>query len=689
MARDPRYDILFEPIKIGPKTAKNRFYQVPHCNGFGHAFPHADAAFRGMKAEGGWAVVCTEQCTIHPTSDAGPYPETRIWNDEDIAPLALFCDKVHEHGSLAGIELAHNGFALANLHSKEAAIGPTAHVPLYDHQPYMGRAMDLEDIKEFRRWQVEAAKRALKAGFDLVYVYCGHDIAVPQHFLSRMRNQRSDEYGGSLENRMRLLREMIEDTQEAVGDRAAVVVRFAVEENLGPMGITYDGEAPEVIGRLAELPDLWDVNVSNWDYDSNTSRFAPEGDQEKFVAFVKKLTTKPVVGVGRFTSPDVMVSQIERGVLDMIGAARPSIADPFLPKKIEEGRFEDIRECIGCNMCAASQMVQSPIRCTQNPTSGEEWRRGWHPEKIARKGSDSGVLVVGSGPAGLEAARALGARGYEVHLMEAESEVGGRALKESRLPGLAAWARVATYRTIQIGKMKNVEVHTGARLSAQKVLEYGAEVVVVATGAKWRKDGVALYNDFPIKGSEGPNVHTPDDVMAGKAIEGPVIVFDDDHFYMGGVVAEKLRRDGLSVILATPVGDISKWCYRTLDIHHIHHHLLDIGVELVMHKNLGEVREGEADLVCPFTGRRETRKVKSVVMVTSRQPQDALYNELKAAPEKLKRAGIKTLKPLGDCFAPATIQAAVFNGHKLARELDGGAVPVVSFKRERIALGNW
>ncbi len=689
MARDPRYDILFEPVRIGPKVAKNRFYQVPHCNGFGHAFPHADAAFRGMKAEGGWAVVCTEQCTIHPTSDAGPYPETRLWSDDDIAPLALFCDKVHEHGALAGIELAHNGIGLANLHSKEPAIGPSPHVPLYDHQPYMARAMDLDDIKAFRRWQAEAAKRALKAGFDIVYVYAAHDIAVPQHFLSRLRNHRSDEYGGSLKNRVRLLREMIEDTKAAVGDGAAVACRFAVEENMGPNGITYDGEGREAVAMLAELPDLWDVNVSNWDYDSNTARFAPEGAQEKFIAFVKKVTSKPVVGVGRYTSPDSMITAINSGIMDFIGAARPSIADPFLPRKIEEGRFDDIRECIGCNMCAASQMVQSPIRCTQNPTSGEEWRRGWHPERIAKKGSDAGVLVVGAGPAGLEAARALGQRGYDVHLVEAGNEIGGRALKESRLPGLATWSRVASYREIQIGKMKNVEVHTGSKLSAEEVLSYGAEIVVVATGAQWRKDGVALYNDFPIEGSEGANVFTPDDVMAGKKIEGPVLVFDDDHFYMGGVIAEKLRKDGHAVTLATPVGDISKWTYRTLDIHHIHHHLLEIGVELVVHKNLGAVRTAGADLVCPFTGRRETRKVKSVVMVTSRLPNDALYKELKADPARLMKAGIRTLKAIGDCFAPATIQAAVFSGHKFARELDAGPLPEVAFKRESIVLGNW
>jgi dimethylamine/trimethylamine dehydrogenase len=185
-----------------------------------------------------------------------------------------------------------------------------------------------------------------------------------------------------------------------VFDVCGVAFRFAVDELLGSDGIRSDTEGREIVEMLAELPDLWDVNVSDWANDSVTARFGEEGAQEPYVSFVKKLTTKPVVGVGRFTSADAMVAQIQRGVLDMIGAARPSIADPFLPNKIEQGRLEDIRECIGCNICVSGDFTRSPIRCTQNPTMGEECRRGWHPEPMNRKGDSDRVLVVGAGPAG-------------------------------------------------------------------------------------------------------------------------------------------------------------------------------------------------------------------------------------------------------------------------------------------------
>ncbi|MFN4204734.1 MAG: NADH:flavin oxidoreductase, partial [Tabrizicola sp.] len=168
---------------------------------------------------------------------------------------------------------------------------------------FQARAMDREDIRNYRRWHRAAALRAKKAGFDIVYVYAGHDLSLPMHFLQKRRNQRIDEYGGSLENRVRLFRELIEDAKDAVGDTCAVVVRFAVDEMMGEDGISSEGEAKDIVAMLAELPDLWDVNLSNWKYDSQTSRFAEEGYQEPFTAFVKKLTTKPVVGVGRYTSP--------------------------------------------------------------------------------------------------------------------------------------------------------------------------------------------------------------------------------------------------------------------------------------------------------------------------------------------------------------------------------------------------
>ena len=266
--------------------------------------------------------------------------------------------------------------------------------------------MDKTDIAAFRKWHVEAALRAKEAGFDIIYAYAGHDMTLLQHFLLARHNHRTDEYGGSFANRLRLFREVIEDTKEAVGQTCAVAVRLAVDELMGHDGLQHDGEARDIIEALAEEPDLWDVNLSGWSNDSQTARFSDEGFQEHYTGFVKSVTTKPVVGVGRYTSPDTMARVIKSGHLDLIGAARPSIADPFLPSKIEAGEIEAIRECIGCNICVMGDNTSVPMRCTQNPTLGEEWRRGWHPERIPALSHPDPYLIVGGGPAGLEAARA-------------------------------------------------------------------------------------------------------------------------------------------------------------------------------------------------------------------------------------------------------------------------------------------
>ncbi|MGH6885854.1 MAG: hypothetical protein ACREGK_07260, partial [Geminicoccales bacterium] len=339
MSRDPRYDILFEPVQIGPVTARNRFYQVPHCNGLGFRDPTAMAAMREVKAEGGWAVVCTEQTDIHHTSEITPFIELRLWDDRDMPMLARVAERVHGHGALAGIELAYAGMNGPNLYTREIPLAPS-HTPIitYSYDPVQARAMDKDDIADLRRWYVNAALRAKRMEYDIICLYAAHGFGAPQHFLSRRYNHRIDEYGGSLENRTRLLREITEDVKGAAGDRCGIAVRVSIDELIGPAGL-HKAEMQEVIALMAELPDLWDVTLSGWDNDSRTSRFAEEGHEESYVTGIKQLTTKPVVGVGRFTSPDAMVSQVRRGILDLIGAARPSIADPFLPKKIEEGRL--------------------------------------------------------------------------------------------------------------------------------------------------------------------------------------------------------------------------------------------------------------------------------------------------------------------------------------------------------------
>ncbi len=683
IVRDQRYDILFEPVKIGPVTARNRFYQVPHCTGLGWLRPRMLAALRGVKAEGGWGVVCTEFCSIHPSSDDLPHPNASLWDDRDVKAHALMTEQVHAHGSLAGVELWFGGALTANLDTREVTMDIDS-VPNLVGNPFQTRGMDKSDIKEFRRWHRNAALRARQADFDIVYVYATHGYLLSR-FLSPTANTRNDEYGGRLENRVRLVRELIEETKDAVGDKCAVAVRFCADETIGADGEPVIGERRDMVEMLAELPDLWDINIKDYSYEMGVSRFVKEGALEPYMAFVKSVTSKPVVTVGRFTSPDTMVSQIKRGILDFIGAARPSIADPFLPKKIEEGRPEEIRECIGCNICYFGDAKSVPIRCTQNPTIGEEWRRGWHPESIDTKGSHSRVLVIGAGPAGLEAARALGQRGYAVMLAEATRELGGRVTREAALPGLSEWARVRDYRIQQLEATRNVEIFRESELTADDVLAVGADHVAVATGAHWRTDRFngATYEPIAEVGSSA-QILTPDDVMEGQLPQGPTLIFDSDHYYMGSVLAERLRDAGLQVYLVTPADKASAWSENTGERLRVQQRLMELDVGIITGHELQVFGGGEALLRCTYTGRERQVAAETVVMVSQRKPNDRLYHDVQKRMEAGAGGAPRSLARIGDCEAPAIIAAAVYAGHRYARELDTNVNSDNPLKHDRV-----
>lgn len=673
------HKILFEPVKIGPVITRNRFYQTPHGPGSGNLL-QVETGIRATRAEGGWGVVCTASTSIHPSSDFNYFGSRRLWNDAHIREHALTVDAVHRHGALAGVELAHYGMSSLNYVTKAPVWAPSRQIT---PSGQAAQAIDRQTIKDLLGWQRTAAMRAQKAGYDIIYVYAAHSYPLTAQFLSPRYNRRTDEYGGSIENRARFLREMVETTKDAVGDRCAIAIRFTVDELLGLDGITADREGRQIIELLAELPDLWDINVvdgrTRCDYRS--SRFVGEAWQEEYVSFVKKCTTKPVVGVGHFTSPDTMASQVRRGILDLVGAARATIADPFLPRKVEEGRLEDIRECIACNYCVKTLHSHVVSGCTQNPTMGEEWRLGWHPEQIPAKSdaSEESVLVVGAGPAGLEAARALAQRGYVVALAEASRDLGGRVKREAALPGLQEYGRVADWRIAQIMKLPNVTVYRSSLLYASDILSLGYRHVVIATGSKWRRDGVGMTNLQPIVIHPNVKILTPDDVMDGHALlRGPVLIFDDDQYYISSVIAEKVRLQGLDVRLVTPGHTVAKFTEISRESVDILMRMRDLKVKINVHSNIIRVNEGSTVLRCMLSGESNEVAAETVILVTSRDPVDELYQQLNSQPERLLESGIKSISLIGDAKVPDTIAAAIYDGHRYAREVDSSPVDVAT-----------
>ncbi len=680
MGRDPKYDVLFEPIQLGPKTLRNRFWQVPHCCGAGSDNPGFQAKFRGTKAEGGWGAVFTEVCIMTPGGDAMPWVAAKLWDEGDVRNLSQMTAEIHKHGGLAGVELVHPGGLAHNAETRGIA-KVVSQIPSDINFMANGRELSKSEIKELRKEHVEGFKRARDAGFDLLTFYAGLG-AFPMYFLYPYYNKRTDEYGGSFENRIRFTKETLEDIRSEIDD-CAIGMRFVIDTleepyGYGDLGVRANEEGKMFVQALDDLVDYWDLNIGtlNWGEDAGASRFFETNHEACYTRHGKEVSKKPCINVGRFTDPDVMVEAITSGQCDIIGAARPSIADPFLPKKIEEGRFEDIRECIGCNVCVSRwEMGGPPIWCTQNPTSGEEYRRGWHPEIVPlSKKPDNDVLIVGAGPAGMEAARILGQRGLRrVHLVDAQPELGGHLRWMTTMPGLGNWNRITNYRQIQIEKLPNVSFIPETKLSTQDVLDYGAEIVIIATGSHWAGDGMNTPTHDLIPGADAsrPDVATPEQLVRdGKQLGEHVVVVDGDGYHVGATTAEFLARQGKKVTYVTHFDNLGPYLRYSLEEQRMYQTLVELGVEIMSQHIVLAYEPGNVQMIHAWSGKEVSVPADSLALVTMRYSDCEIYNELHDEKGQLEEAGITQLHLIGDAHTPGMLAQAVFSGHRLAREID-------------------
>ena len=520
--RDPRYDILFEPVRIGPVTAKNRFYQVPHCNGGGYRDPSAAAEMRRIKSEGGSGVIFTEQTELHHTSEITPFIELRLWDDADVPMLHRMADAMHQHGALpASSSPIPASTALISIPRRCRAAPSRPADPHLHQRSGPGPRHGPDDIRDLRRWHrnafgapeggsISSASMA-RMGSASSSISCrGRPISAPTNMAA------------SLANRSRFMHESVADAKDAIGDSCGITLRLSLDEMIGTFGLRQCRRCATSSRCMPSFPTSGTWRMAAWEDCSGPSRFKEEAAQEDLVAGIKELTTKPVVGVGRFTSPDVMVRLVRPGVLDFIGCARPSIADPFLPRKIEEGRIEDIRECIGCNICITGDMTMSITRCTQNPTFMEEWRKGWHPERIQAKGA-SAERARSSAPArpGSRRRARLGQRGYKVALAEAGTELGGRVAREWKLPGLSAWGRVRDYRAYQLAQL--AECRDLFRQPARRPTRSWRSASRMSRSRPARPGGATAWRapmSCRCRSTRALPLFTPDDLMDGQAALG-------------------------------------------------------------------------------------------------------------------------------------------------------------------------
>jgi|GEM_PF-583531 len=710
------YDILFEPIMIGPVKVPNRLYQPPHCTGYAETIKNA--FFRAEKAKGGFGLIIQEWTAVHPSSDYYPGRSGRIWDiPRDLPGHKHITQAVKKEGARIFLQLFHGGVQVAGFLGETFYLDNSIPLaPSYLQDGFFGhqaKKIEEEEIEMILDAFVKAAKVAVdEAGYDGVEIHAAHGYIISQ-FLSPLINyDRNDKWGGpSLENRTRFFLECAKRIKEAVGDRAAVAARFTYDECLGPLGITPE-EAIEIVKIVDRYIDFWDVDIGVYetidDMIASSSRH-PDGWQAfKNLEWIKKCKEAgiktPFGTPGRIVSPDLAVKLRKEG-LDMVGLVRPSISDPHWARKVREGRVDEIRECIGCNTCVSYLFKKhSQMLCIQNPVVGEEYL-GYSPEAEYPKVKEpKRILLVGGGPCGLEFARVAGARGHEVHIHDKMPELGGNIrYVVSKITARRNWIRVVEWRERIIRKKyPNVKISTNSEMDAKKIAEYGADVVVFATGAVWDKKGRNPITKRPIPGHEKRFVLTPEDIyIHKKKVGNRVFVIESCGSWLGPWIAVDLAFEGKEVYLQTfpfpiesaasnelgarlELGTLDALC-KSAGVQYVEpftypEEITDEGVKI-----RGFFLDGWAAAVETYTKwfqdpiyrikkKEWTQLIKcdTVILTTMRVPQIELYEQVKGMWKRGEIKGLKGVHLTGEALTPRTyyeLPYPLFWSHKLGKEI--------------------
>ena len=441
--------------------------------------------------------------------------------------------------------------------------------------------MSREDIADLRRRHRQAVQRSLQAGYDLVYVYAAHGLTTLQHFLSRRYNLRDDEYGGTLENRARLLREVLEDTLEECEGRAAVACRLVVDELLGEQGIERP-EIEQLFALVGELPDVWDVMVGFWPDDSRTSRFTHEAWTEEHFRGLKQLTSKPVVGIGWLTSPghDGAADPRRRDRPDRRGA-------PLDRRPVPAGEDRGGPARGHPRVHRLQHLRHRRLDVDADPLHAEPVDGRGVAARLASRALPAGGIRREGARRRRRPGRARGGDGARQARLRGHARRGGRASSAAGCcarrgcPVSPPGSGSSTTAAASSRSCRTSSSRSRARSPPTRCAAYGFDHVAVATGARWRADGVGRWHTRPLALDPAVEMLTPDDLLAGRAARGrAVLLFDDDHYYLGGVLAELLAAEGKQVTLVTPAAARLGVDVNTMEQTRIHRRLVEAGVEL-------------------------------------------------------------------------------------------------------------
>jgi mycofactocin system FadH/OYE family oxidoreductase 2 len=645
-----QFHYLFEPIQVGSVTLKNRIVSTAHSTRFAEdgVVGERFCAYHEARAKGGVGLIITEAQPVHPSS----VPRLGMihnWDDRVIPGFRNLAKTIHRHGAKIFGQISHHGRQMSSGLTQRSILAPSAiPCPLKREVP---KEMEIEEIEEIVDNFGKAAGRLKEGEFDGVEVMIGHGYLLNE-FLSPAMNKRTDEYGGSLGNRLRIIFEILNSVRKNVGDDFTCGVRMSGDEFIKD-GLTL--EDMKEVARLLEGTGQVDyLNVSAGNYAVPhfivPPWYMPPGAFVYLSAGIKEEVNLPVGCVGRINDPILAEKILESHQADLVGMCRALIADPELPKKAQEGRLEDIRPCIGCRqMCSGVGTATTLfLGCTVNPSVGYESEK----EVLSSPAKRKRVFIIGGGPAGLEASRMAASRGHQVILCERNKELGGQVELFTRDPIRAEFGGLIRFLVKQCEKV-GVEIRLVKEVTPEMVIKENPDVVVLATGSTpWRP---------PIPGIEGERVLDSWQVLKKeKEVGANVLIIAGREGHQAPVsLAEFLVDQGKKVQvlgeLSVVGGDIEANTFRML-----YQRLFEKGVILRPFTGVKEVRDRKIIAYNVYTKHEEEIDgIDTVVIATGNRSSNQMYQALKGK--------VKELYAIGDCVSPRKINDAMIEGNRVGR----------------------
>ena len=646
--------LLFSPLKIGTITVKNRIVFSAHLTNYAEDFMPTGrhAYYYRERARGGAGLIITEEHSTHPTDH--PYEKLiHAFNPAVIPGYRQITETVHAEGVPILAQINHNGGQSSGMFTRLPAWAPSAIAdPLFREVP---KAVEHEDIQQIIDGYATVARYTKQGGFDGVELQCSHSSIVRQ-FLSRNTNRRTDEYGGGLENRARLLREIIAAIRLAVGRDYVLSVRLCGDELIRD-GITLDEAV--ALARILEgdgLIDLINTSIGTATqtlYMIEASMRIPPNYAMFIPSAIRKAVRLPVIGVGRVKDPIQAERVLSEGHADLVGVVRAQIADPEFARKARENRVDDIRLCLSCNQeCVGRMGLNRWLGCIETPGTGREKTHGIGT--LRANGQAKRVLVVGGGPAGLKAATIAARRGHKVTLLEKAERLGGQVVWASRITNRAEFGDIVRNLLHEIGQL-DIEVRTGVAATADTVRAENPDAVIVATGS--------VPDRTAIPGSNGAEVADVTDVLSGAVTPGErVLVVDRLGFHEATSTAEFMAEQGCQVEVVTQTLYVGQDLGVTLDLENWYRQARRLGITCTPNHSVLSIQDGVVTALHNYSGQMVSfPKVDTVVLAIHRKADHDLYRALNGSVPDLHR--------VGDCVAPRRAHAAIIEGERAGRAI--------------------